>query len=110
MKEVKFVLCGMRVMTAACLLALGVSAGGQAPAGGQPRAGAQAPAHRSGCSLHLEITEEDGKALPKAHVILHGEHGTNRELSPDKNGEARANLHAGMYELFGSAAGIVPQA
>src|SRR5207237_23375 len=104
------VLCGMRVMTAACLLALGVSAGGQAPAGGQPPAGGQAPAHRSGCSLHLEITDEDGKALPKASVMLHGEHGTNRELSPDKNGEVRANLRAGMYDLFVSASGFVPQA
>ena len=97
-------LCKTRVMTAACLLALSVAAGGQAPASGQP------PAHRSGCSLHLDITDEDGKALPKAFVLVHGEHGSNQQLTPDKTGQVRINLHAGMYDLFVSASGFVPQA
>ena len=93
-----------RVMTAASLLALGVAAGGQVPTAGQ------SPAHRSGCSLHLEITDEDGKALPKAFVMVHGEHGSNQPLTPDKTGQVRTNLHAGMYDLFVSASGFAPQA
>jgi hypothetical protein len=91
-------------MLAAFLLALSVAAGAQAGNGGQ------APAHRSGCSLHLAITDEDGKALPKAFVMVHGEHGSNQPLAPDKAGQVRTNLHAGMYDLFISASGFEPQA
>ena len=43
-------------------------------------------------------------------MLVHGEHGSNQQLSPGKNGEVRANLHAGMYDLFVSASGFVPQA
>jgi hypothetical protein len=94
----------MRVMTGSSLFALVVLAGGQAPTSGQP------PAHRYGCFLHLEITDEDGKALPKAFVLVHGEHGSNQQLTPDKTGQVKINLHAGMYDLFVSASGFVPQA
>ena len=92
------------VMMAGFMLGLSVFAGGQAPAGGQ------AQAHRSGCSLHMEITDEDGKALPKAFVMFHGEHGSNQQLTPDKTGHVKTSLHAGMYDLFVSASGFVPQA
>jgi hypothetical protein len=108
-------------MKAASLLALSVSvgvqgfAGAQAPNGAPAPAGAHTPtsgqpANRSGCSLHLEITDEDGKALPKAFVLVHGEHGSNQPLTPDKTGQVKTNLHAGMYDLFISASGFEPQA
>lgn len=64
----------------------------------------------TGCSLHLAVTDEDGKALPKAFVLVHGEHGINQQFTPDKNGQVKTNLHAGMYDLFVSAMGFVPQA
>jgi len=109
-------------MKGACLLALSVAlalsamAGAQAPATGtQVQTGTQSPGsgqppHRSGCSLHLEITDEDGKALPKAFVMVHGEHGSNQPLNPDKTGQVKTSLHAGMYDLFISASGFEPQA
>ena len=71
---------------------------------------AQPPAKPSGCSFHLAITDEDGKALPKAFVLVHGEHGINQQFPPDKNGQVKASLHAGMYDLFVSAMGFMPQA
>jgi len=64
----------------------------------------------SGCSLHLAVTDEDGKALPKAFVLVHGEHGINQQFTPDKNGQVKTSLHSGMYDLFVSAMGFVPQA
>lgn len=76
-----------------------------------PGAGrAQTPPKPSGCSLHLAITDEDGKALPKAFILVHGEHGSNQQFTPDKNGQVKTNLHAGMYDLFVSAMGFNPQA
>jgi len=71
---------------------------------------AQAPPKNSGCSLRVEITDEDGKALPKAFVLIHGEHGSNQQFTPDKDGNVKTNLHSGMYDLFVSAMGFVPQA
>ena len=64
----------------------------------------------AGCSVHLAITDEDGKALPKAFVLVHGEHGMNQQFTPDKNGQVKTNLHSGMYDLFVSAMGFMPQA
>ena len=76
-----------------------------------PLATAQAPANRpAGCPLHLQITDEDGTALPKAFVLIHGEHGSNQQFTPDKSGQVKASLHSGMYDLFVSASGFVPQA
>ena len=63
-----------------------------------------------GVPLHLAITDEDGKALPKAFVLLHGEHGMNQQFTPDKDGQVKTSLHPGMYDLFVSAMGFVPQA
>ena len=71
---------------------------------------AQPVAKAKPCSLHLAITDEDGKPLPKAFVLVHGEHGLNQQFSPDTNGHVKANLHAGMYDLFVSAMGFNPQA
>lgn len=78
------------------VLAVGVAAGAQAPPGR--------------CALHVHITDEDGKDLPKAFALLHGEHGSNQQLSPDKTGQVKINLHSGLYDLFVSAMGFVPQA
>jgi hypothetical protein len=86
------------VFTAALLLPLGIAGGAQP----QPKP--------SGCSVRLAITDEDGKALPKAFVLVHGEHGSNQQFTLDKNGQVKTNLHAGMYDLFVSAMGFVPQA
>jgi len=71
---------------------------------------AQPPAKPASCALHLHITDEDGKALPKAFVLVHGEHGLNQQFTPDKNGQVKANLHSGLYDLFVSAMGFNPQA
>jgi hypothetical protein len=70
----------------------------------------QPQAKPSACALHLNITDEDGKALPKAFVLVHGEHGINQQFTPDKTGLVKANLHSGMYDLFVSAMGFNPQA
>ena len=88
----------VRVLAMASLLALWV------PAGAQPQP------KNPGCPVHLAITDEDGKALPKAFVMVHGEHGSNQQFTPDTNGQVKTNLHAGMYDLFVSAMGFVPQA
>jgi len=71
---------------------------------------AQPPSNHSGCSLHVHITDEDGTDLPKAFVFVHGEHGSNQQLTPDKTGQVKINLRSGMYDLFVSASGFVPQA
>lgn len=76
------------------------------PAGAQPKPQPKSP----GCSVHLAITDEDGKALPKAFVLVHGEHGINQQFTPDKDGHVKTTLHAGMYDLFVSAMGFNPQA
>jgi hypothetical protein len=73
-------------------------------------AGAQPAAKASTCSLHVHITDEDGGALPKAFVLIHGEHGANQQFTPDKTGQVKASLHAGIYDLFVSASGFNPQA
>lgn len=86
------------LLVAASLLAIPCSAAAQV----QPK--------NSGCSFHVEITDEDGKALPKAFVLIHGEHGSNQEFTPDKDGNVKTSLHSGMYDLFVSAMGFVPQA
>ena len=87
-------------MVATALLALGVCAGAQ------PKPQPKAP----GCSLHLAITDEDGKPLPKAFVMVHGEQGMNQQFTLDRDGQVKASLHAGMYDLFVSAMGFNPQA
>lgn len=71
-------------------------------------AGAQAPPGR--CPLRVHVTDEDGKDLPKAFVMLHGEHGSNQQLTPDRTGRVKIALHSGLYDLFVSAMGFVPQA
>ena len=71
---------------------------------------AQPAAKSSPCPVHVQITDEDGKALPEAFVLVHGEHGSNQQFTPDKTGQLKVNLHAGMYDLFVSASGFLPQA
>jgi uncharacterized membrane protein len=71
---------------------------------------AQPAAKSSPCPVHMQITDEDGKALPEAFVLVHGEHGSNQQFAPDKSGQVKTRLHAGIYDLFVSASGFVPQA
>lgn len=73
-------------------------------------ASAQPPLTKSGCSLHVQITDEDGTALPKAFVYLHNERGTNQPVSPDRTGQFKISLRSGIYDLFVSAPGFSPQA
>ncbi len=73
-------------------------------------AGAQSTPNRPGCSLNVQITDEDGTALPKAYVLIHGEHGMNQPVALDRNGKSKIKLHYGLYNLFVSAMGFVPQA
>jgi hypothetical protein len=73
-------------------------------------AGAQPAPRPSGCSLHVHITDEDGADLPKAFLFIHSEHGANQEPVLDRTGQVKISLHAGMYDLFVSAAGFQPQA
>ena len=96
--SMRFAIGGLGLLAAFSYLGKGV------PAGAQPQP------KPPGCALHVEITDEDGKALPKAFVLVHGEHGGNQQFTPDKNGLVKTNLHAGMYDLFVSAMGFVPQA
>jgi len=70
----------------------------------------QPPGKPASCALRVHITDEDGAALPKAFVLIHGEHGANQQFTPDKAGQVKATLHAGMYDLFVSASGFNPQA
>jgi len=93
-------------MRALSILAAGLLSGFGIPSGAQP----QPQPKPAGCALHLAVTDEDGKALPKAFVLVHGEHGINQQFTPDKTGQVKANLHSGMYDLFVSAMGFVPQA
>ena len=73
-------------------------------------AGAQPAPKPSACSLHVHVTDEDGANLPKAFLFIHSEHGANQEPALDRTGQAKLSLHAGMYDLFVSAAGFLPQA
>jgi uncharacterized membrane protein len=100
MDEVKYLQKTMRVISPALLLLFGFTASAQA----------QPPAKGTACPLHLQVTDEDGTALPKAFVFVHGEHGTNQQFTPDKAGSVKANLHSGLYDLFVSASGFNPQA
>ena len=72
--------------------------------------GAQPPPRPAACALHVHVTDEDGAPLPKAFVLVHGEHGINQQFTPDKTGLVKASLHSGMYDLFVSAMGFNPQA
>lgn len=88
-----------------CMLMTAALLGPTGIAGAQPATPKPAP-----CALRVHITDEDGAALPKAFVLVHGEHGNNQQFTPDKSGEVKANLHSGMYDLFVSAMGFNPQA
>ncbi len=71
---------------------------------------AQPPAASQPCSLHVQITDEDGKALPKAFVYVHNERGTNQQATPDHTGRVKTGLRPGLYDVFVAAPGFTPQA
>jgi hypothetical protein len=62
------------------------------------------------CSLHIQITDEDGTALPKAFVYVHNERGTNQQAALDRTGKVKASLRPGLYDLFVAAPGFTPVA
>jgi uncharacterized membrane protein len=90
--------CCRAILTALILSVITVSAGAQAAPG------------RSTCSLQVRVTDEDGKPLPKAFVFVHDERGTNQQSTPDHAGQVKLSLRSGLYDLFISAIGFLPQA
>lgn len=71
---------------------------------------AQPAATSQACPLRVQITDEDGAALPKAFVYVHNERGTNQQASLDHTGQVKASLRPGLYDLFVAAPGFTPQA
>ena len=71
---------------------------------------AQPASHPQGCSLRVQVTDEDGTALPKAFVYVHNERGTNQQATPDRTGQVKTNLRPGLYDLFVAAPGFTPVA
>jgi uncharacterized membrane protein len=79
-------------------------------AGTFPLAATQPASEPASCPLHVQITDEDGTALPKAFVFIHNERGTNQQATPDRTGQVKASLRPGLYDLFVAAPGFVPTA
>ena len=75
-----------------------------------PLDGAQPASTPASCPLHVQVTDEDGTALPKAFVFIHNERGTNQQAAPDRTGLIKASLRPGLYDLFVAAPGFVPTA
>jgi uncharacterized membrane protein len=79
-------------------------------AGTFPLVATQPASEPASCPLHVQITDEDGTALPKAFVFIHNERGTNQQATPDRTGQVKASLRPGLYDLFVAAPGFVPTA
>lgn len=73
---------------------------------------AQAPPEHATCPLHLQITDEDGGVINHAFVLLHGDRSIklNQQVTLDAKGAFKANLRAGLYDLFVSSPGFLPVA
>ena len=73
---------------------------------------AQPAPQRPACSLHVQITDEDGAPIEKAFVLIHNESGakSDQQMAPDRRGKFKTNLHSGIYALFVSSAGFMPVA
>ena len=89
----------MTLLIAVSLLGIFVAAEAQTP-----------PERATACALHVTITDEDGTPLPKAFVFIHNERGANQQATPDKTGQFKLSLHSGLYDMFISAIGFLPQA
>ena len=74
-----------------------------------PLVAAQPSAQPQTCSLHLQITDEDGGAI-RAFVLIHSDRSLkiNQQVPVDANGKLKAALRPGIYDLFVAAAGFVP--
>jgi hypothetical protein len=75
-----------------------------------PMSGAQPAPAGQACPLHVQVTDEDGTALPKAFVLVHNERGTNQQATPDREGQVKMSLRSGLYDLFVAAPGFTPVA
>jgi hypothetical protein len=73
-------------------------------------AATQPASEPTSCPLHVQVTDEDGTALPKAFVFIHDERGANQQAAPDRTGQIKASLRPGLYDLFVAAPGFVPSA
>ena len=64
------------------------------------------------CSVHGQITDEDGGAISHAFVLIHSDSGAkiSQQVTLDPSGKFKMNLHRGLYALFVSSAGFVPVA
>ena len=61
------------------------------------------------CPLHVQITDEDGTALPKAFVFIHNERGTNQQATPDRTGQVKASLRPGLYDFSSPPPALFPR-
>ncbi len=75
------------------------------------RSSAQTPAPHRLCSFKARITDEDGGPV-RAFVLLRGKRAAvaGQQLPVAKDGEIKASLGAGLYDLFVSAPGFLPLA
>ena len=83
-----------------CLCVLTQNAGAQ-----------QAPKVRT-CSLHVQVTDEDGGMVDRAFVLIHSDTGVklSQQLVLDQTGQTKIALRPQLYDLFVSSAGFAPVA
>jgi hypothetical protein len=79
---------------------------------GTPLVAAAQPAPTQTCSLHAQITDEDGGIIKRAFVLIHSDYGTklNQQVNLDSDGKFKIALRRGLYSLFVSSPGFVPLA
>ena len=72
---------------------------------------AQSPPPPS-CTLHAQITDEDGGSITHAFVLIHSDYGTkfNQQVNLDSSGNFKIALRRGVYSLFVSSPGFAPLA
>ena len=79
---------------------------------GAPLVAAPQSAPAQTCSLHAQITDEDGGTITRAFVLIHSDYGTklNQQVNLDPSGKFKIALRRGLYSLFVSSPGFVPLA
>lgn len=68
------------------------------------------PAART-CTVRGQITDEDGGRIATLYALIHNDaRATNQQVIVDANGRFKAGLRPGLYDLFVSSPGLMPQA
>lgn len=63
------------------------------------------------CTVHGRITDEDGGVIAKVYALLHSDaRALNQTVVVDASGKFKVTLRAGLYDLFVSSPGLLPQA